>query len=175
MHLRGHPGRSLFLAVAACCCLQHDLTQPSPAWLLFQAVSIIRARWQVPKAGGVLPRPECAGLALTGSQPLGNWPCISNHRAEQNHRYPREKPQTPKTDHPPRDQRISQMHRGKTHSLAASTASCLWGPQGAPAPLLPRASGSAAGAERHGQEKYRALPVLPPSRGNSSFINAACS
>lgn len=47
-------------------------------------------------------------------------------------------------------------------------------PKGGPLPLLPRAGGSAAGAETCSQEKYGVLPGLAPSRGNSSFINAAC-
>lgn len=119
------PGNSLFLATAGCCCLRRDLTQPS---YLFQAFSNTRARHQVPKAGGTPPRPGRAGIAPTGSQPLGNWPCIL--RAKQNHHPPHEKPQSPKMDLSPSDQHISQTYRGKTRGSAASTALCPQGPQG---------------------------------------------
>ena len=118
----------------------------------------------MPKAGGALPRPGCAGLALTGSQLLGNWPCISNRRAKQNHHHPHEKPQTPKTDHSPRDQQVSQTYRGKTHGSAASTASCPQGPQGAPAPLLLRAGGSATGADTQSREVESAAWPVPEQR-----------
>lgn len=84
------PGRSLFLDMAPCCCLWWDLTQPSH---LFQALSITRAGLRVPKAGGMFLRTGCAGHTPTGSKSLGNWPCIGNPRAKQNHHHPHEKPQ----------------------------------------------------------------------------------
>lgn len=124
--------------MAGCCCLRRDLTQPS---YLLQAFSNTRARHRVPKAGGTPPRPGRAGLAPTGSQPLGNWPCIL--RAKQNHHHPHEKPQSPKTDLSPSDQHISQTYRGKTRGSAASTALCPQGPRGrttAAAPLRRRLS-----------------------------------